>query len=99
MQVRNWKFSTNGPFAIERGKLLGKPNLHLYAKYDSWAEICPEIVLTQKKNFLAVSPFLLQRAHIIFVNGRNYKSRDFGVRINSLATGFVTLHKKIFLLS
>src|SRR5205814_1662628 len=43
------------------GNCREKPILHLYAKYDSWAEICPEIVLTQKKNFPAVSPLFIAK--------------------------------------
>src|SRR5437762_195188 len=43
------------------GNCREKPILHLYAKYDSWAEICPEIVLTQKKIFPAVSPLFIAK--------------------------------------
>src|SRR6266513_6136136 len=43
------------------GNCREKPILHLYAKYDFWAEICPEIVLTQKKIFPAVSPLFIAK--------------------------------------
>src|SRR2546423_2909364 len=43
------------------GNCREKPILHLYAQYDSWAEICPEIVLTQKKNFPAVCPLFIAK--------------------------------------
>src|SRR5436305_9810343 len=42
----------------KRGNCREKPILHLYAKYDSWAEICPEI---QKKIFPAVSPLSIAK--------------------------------------
>jgi hypothetical protein len=48
-------------FAIKRGgNCREKSNLCLYAKYDFWAEINPDLALTQFLFFPAVSPLLLQ---------------------------------------
>ena len=47
------------------GNYQKKSKLHLYAKYDFQAEICPELTLTQKIFFWRFPPFLLQKAHVI----------------------------------
>src|SRR6266480_2461291 len=54
--IKIWAFCNR-----KGGNCREKPILHLYAKYDFWAEICPEIVLTQKKIFPAVSPLFIAK--------------------------------------
>jgi hypothetical protein len=49
------------------GNCQGKSNLCLYAKYDFWAEISPDLALTQFLFFLAVSlPLIVWKCVIAF---------------------------------
>src|SRR5438046_1892845 len=71
-----------------------KPILYLYAKYDSWAEICPEIVLTQKKIFPAVSPLFIAKGPYIGITNNTLVEVD-GTKpscdktLNSVCSRFV----------